>query len=99
MKRIRAFNDRFALVTTNFVGSMWCAYIFAIIAFWGLPAALSPGGIGLLYWISGDFLQLTLLSVIIVGQNLQASKTAELHQAVKEHHRLMKEIHAKLHRE
>ena len=66
------FNARFALACTAVVGSMWCAYAFAALAVSGLPAALKPGNIGLLFWISSDLLQLTLLSVIIVGQNLQA---------------------------
>ena len=65
-------NAHIALIITAFVGSMTCAWIFAGIAFAGLPQATGPGGIGLLYWISGSFLQLTLLSVIIVGQNIQA---------------------------
>lgn len=66
------FNSRLALMVTALVGSMWCAYVFGILAFAGLPTALKPGNIGLLFWISSDFLQLTLLSVIIVGQNIQA---------------------------
>ena len=66
------FNARLALVITAVVGSMFCAYAFALLAVAGLPTALKPGNIGLLFWISSDFLQLTLLSVIIVGQNIQA---------------------------
>jgi hypothetical protein len=65
-------NARIAVWITVGVGSMTCAWLFAILAFAGLPAALKPGNIGLLFWISSDFLQLTLLSVIIVGQNIQA---------------------------
>ena len=70
--RIVRFNSRFALISTIAVGSMWCAYLFALIAIAGLPTALQHGGIGPLFWFSSDFLQLTLLSVIIVGQNIQA---------------------------
>lgn len=65
-------NTWIALKITLVVGSMWCAYAFGLLAVSGLPAALKPGNIGLLFWISSDFLQLTLLSVIIVGQNIQA---------------------------
>lgn len=60
---------------------MTCAWLFAGLAFAGLPTALQPGNIGLLFWISSDFLQLTLLSVIIVGQNIlgrAADKRSEL---------------------
>lgn len=71
--RVVRFNARFAVICTAAVGSMWCAYLFGILAVAGLPTALKPGNIGLLFWISSDFLQLTLLSVIIVGQNVQAA--------------------------
>jgi hypothetical protein len=57
---------------TNAVGSMWCAYIFAAIAIYGLPAALKPGGEGIVSWVAQTFLQLVLLSIILVGGNTQA---------------------------
>ena len=66
-------NSKIAIWVTVGVGSMTCAWLFAILAIAGLPTALKPGNIGLLFWISSDFLQLTLLSVIIVGQNIQAA--------------------------
>jgi hypothetical protein len=50
-----------------------CAYVSAIVAFIGLPAALKPGGEGLIAWIAQTFLQLVLLSIIIVGQNIAAT--------------------------
>ena len=65
-------NAKIAVFLTNIVGSMWCAYVFAVIAFIGLPAALKPGGEGIIAWIAQTFLQLVLLSVIMVGQNVQA---------------------------
>jgi uncharacterized membrane protein YhdT len=61
-------NAKIAVWITVGVGSMTCAWLFA-----ALPAALKPGNIGFLFWFSSDLLQLTLLSVIIVGQNIQAS--------------------------
>ena len=61
-----------AVFLTNIVGSMWCAYVFAIIAFLGLRPALKPGGEGIIAWIAQTFLQLVLLSVIMVGQNVQS---------------------------
>ncbi len=67
------FNSWLALKITNAVGSMWCAYVFTAIALVGLPAALRPGGEGIISWIAQTFLQLVLLSVIIVGQNVQAA--------------------------
>jgi hypothetical protein len=68
----KRFNAKIAIWVTVGVGSMSCAWAFAILALAGLPTALKPGNIGLLFWISSDLLQLTLLSVIIVGQNIQA---------------------------
>jgi hypothetical protein len=72
VKRVNGINAKIAVFLTNIVGSMWCAYAFAIIAFIGLPAALRPGGEGIISWIAQTFLQLVLLSVIMVGQNVQA---------------------------
>jgi hypothetical protein len=72
VKRADGINAKIAVFLTNVVGSMWCAYAFAILAFIGLPAALKPGGEGIISWIAQTFLQLVLLSVIMVGQNVQA---------------------------
>ena len=66
-------NAKVAVWITVGVGSMTCAYAFAVLAVAGLPVALKPGNIGFLFWFSSDLLQLTFLSVIIVGQNIQAS--------------------------
>ena len=70
--RADGFNAKVAVFLTNIVGSMWCAYVFAAIALVGLPAALKPGGEGIIAWIAQTFLQLVLLSVIMVGQNVQS---------------------------
>jgi hypothetical protein len=66
------FNSWLAVQITKVVGSMWCAYFFAAIAIYGLPAALKPGGEGIVSWIAQTFLQLVLLSIILVGGNIQA---------------------------
>ena len=70
---IDRFNTSFALKITGAVGSMWCAYIFAGIALFGLPSAIGNGVGGIVQWIAQTFLQLVLLSIIIVGQNVQAA--------------------------
>jgi hypothetical protein len=70
--RANGVNAKIAVFLTNVVGSMWCAYVFAIIALIGLPPALRPGGEGIIAWIAQTFLQLVLLSVIMVGQNVQS---------------------------
>lgn len=74
-------NARIAMWVTMAVGSMTCAWLFAALAFAGLPTALKPGNIGFLFWFSSDLLQLTLLSVIIVGQNIQAQAADKRAQA------------------
>lgn len=66
------FNGRLALIITNAVGTMWCAYLFAIIALISLPAAIQGGTSTLISWIAQTFLQLVLLSVIMVGQRVAA---------------------------
>jgi hypothetical protein len=72
VQRANGVNAKIAVFLTNIVGSMWCAYVFAIIALIGLRPALRPGGEGIIAWIAQTFLQLVLLSVIMVGQNVQS---------------------------
>ena len=72
VRRANGVNAKIAVFLTNVVGSMWCAYAFAAIALIGLRPALKPGGEGIIAWIAQTFLQLVLLSVIMVGQNVQS---------------------------
>ena len=72
VERADGVNAKIAVFLTNIVGSMWCAYVFGVIALIGLPPALKPGGEGIIAWIAQTFLQLVLLSVIMVGQNVQS---------------------------
>lgn len=65
------FNTWLAIKTTNAVGTMWCAYVFSVLAIVGIPAALAPGGVGAMNWFTEEFIQLVLLSVIMVGQLIQ----------------------------
>lgn len=83
---VRKFNNSFAVKITNGVGSMWSAYIFALISLMSLPAILvlvlpslrhnfpnwiiTASVITLIAWVSQNFLQLVLLPVIMVGQNV-----------------------------
>ena len=67
-------NAKLAVLITNAVGSMWCAYLFGALALVSLPSALRSGDtVIIVSWVSQTFLQLVLLSVIIVGQNVQAA--------------------------
>jgi hypothetical protein len=76
------FNGRVALIVTTVVGTMWCAYAFAILALVALPSAIHSGDpLAIIQWISQTFIQLVLLSVIMVGQNISArasDKRAEM---------------------
>jgi hypothetical protein len=63
------FNGKVALILTTVVGTMWCAYAFGVLALIALPSATgSP--LLLIQWVSQTFIQLVMLSVIMVGQNI-----------------------------
>jgi hypothetical protein len=86
MRKISAFNEKLAAKITSGVATMWCAYIFAIIALISLPSALKSGDlITIVSWIAQTFLQLVLLSIIMVGQNVASAgveqKIDETHTA------------------
>lgn len=99
------FNKRVAIAATRMVGSMSCAWAFCLIALVSLPAVLtlafhvkwfphwlvSAGLIALVAWVAQTFLQLVLLSVIMVGQSVQSlasdarsAKTFEDAEAIKD---------------
>ena len=83
---LNKFNNSLALKITNGVGSMWSAYLFALLSLCSLPAILvtldkslstdfpafiiKASVITLIAWISQNFLQLVLLPIIMVGQNV-----------------------------
>ena len=67
-------NAKIGLMITLGVGTMICAYIFAIVALISLPSAINSHNLTIIIaWISSNFLQLVLLPIIIVGQNIQAA--------------------------
>jgi uncharacterized membrane protein len=71
-------NTRIAVALTRSVGTMWTAYTFMGLAVVGLLAILglfSPIVALLVVWISQTFLQLTLLPIIMVGQNVLGRKS------------------------
>ena len=70
---VNRFNTRVALLITRAVGSMWCAYAFALFDLISLPDAIRAGAAAVVSWVAQTFLQLVLLSVIMVGQNVQAA--------------------------
>lgn len=68
---------KLAVWLTKSVGTMLCAYLFAVLALLGLPGALPPIVAQWVQWTSQTFIQLTMLSVIMVGQGIIGRK-AEL---------------------
>jgi hypothetical protein len=88
MSEVDGFNAKLAVVITHAVGSMAMAYIFSVIALTSLPAILieagvltssdvpkfltKPGLILIVAWIAQTFIQLVLLSIIMVGQDVQS---------------------------
>jgi hypothetical protein len=79
------FNAAVAVKITDGVGTMWCAYAFAALALVSLPDAIRSGNaVVIVSWISQTFLQLVLLSIIIVGQNVLAAAADKRSEATYE---------------
>lgn len=90
-RRENRFNDWLAIKITKIVGTMWCAYAFAGLALISLPAAIRGGTATLISWIAQTFLQLVLLSIIMVGQNIAAKKSdRQLEQTYRDSEELLK---------
>jgi hypothetical protein len=69
------FNRKLAQLITSGVGTMACAYLFALIALISLPKAIaSHDVIVIVSWVAQTFLQLVLLSIIMVGQQISSEK-------------------------
>jgi len=67
--------EKVAILITNAVGTMWCAILFTILALISLPDAIAGGKATIISWIAQTFLQLVLLSIIMVGQNIQSKRS------------------------
>jgi low affinity Fe/Cu permease len=84
MSKISNFNTKLAAKITSGVATMWCAYIFAALALISLPSALKTGDVVVIVaWVAQTFLQLVLLSIIMVGQNVAS---AAVEQKINETH-------------
>jgi len=85
---VNHFNDWLAAKVTAGVATMWCAYSFAALAVYGFPwHNPAPGAV--VQWTSQEFIQLVLLSVIMVGQDVQARRMTELHEKHDTLHKLV----------
>lgn len=67
------FNQKLAITLTKAVGTMICAYVFAILAIIGFPG-FQATPTQWVQWISQTFIQLVMLSVIMVGQSILGRK-------------------------
>jgi len=75
---MKRFNLWLANKITAGVATMWCAYLFAGIALISLPKALQTrDSIVIVSWIAQTFLQLVLLSIIMVGQKVQSESVEQ----------------------
>lgn len=72
-KATASFNNKLAILLTKAVGTMICAYVFALLAIIGFPG-LKATPTQWVQWISQTFIQLVMLSVIMVGQSILGHK-------------------------
>jgi hypothetical protein len=94
---MRRFNEWLATKISAGVGTMWCAYLFTALALVSLPASIASGSpVVVVAWIAQTFLQLVLLSVILVAQNLQATKQSVHTEMLTDLHLKADLTHAKL---
>ena len=86
---VEGVNAKVAVLITSGVGTMACAYLFCLIALVSLPEILiqanvipagdvphflnNQGLILIVAWIAQTFIQLVLLSIIMVGQRVQSA--------------------------
>ncbi len=100
MIKFSQINDNIALFLTTIVSSMWCAYAFAFLALISLPTAIHSGLGSIISWTAQTFLQLVLLSVIMVGQDIQSRKTEERaeqdHLTIMAEFDVLKDMHSEL---
>jgi len=99
---MKRFNLWLADKITSGVATMWCAYIFAGIALISLPEALKSGNtIVIVAWVAQTFLQLILLSIIMVGQKVHSAnlerQITETHEAAVIELQQLKELTSKIH--
>ncbi len=71
LKKKKSFNDKFALWIATHVGSMYCFYLFNVLAFLSVKAAFETHNlVPIVNWVSSNWIQLVLLPAIMVAQNV-----------------------------
>lgn len=97
--RMRHFNDWLADHITRAVGTMWAAYVFAVLTLVSLPAVIATGSIVVfIQWVGSVFLQLVLLPIIMVGQRKHKAEVRSLHEKHDRNHKSLKKLHEKIDR-
>lgn len=76
LKKEKSFNDKFAIWIATHVGSMYCFYLFNVIAFLSAESAFRTHDlVPIINWISSNWIQLILLPAIMVAQNVAQRAT------------------------
>jgi hypothetical protein len=76
LKKDKSFNDKFAVWIATHVGSMYCFYLFNVIAFLSAKAAFETHNlVPIVNWVSSNWIQLVLLPAIMVAQNVAQKAT------------------------
>jgi len=87
VKRENNFNDKFAVWIATHVGSMYCFYLFNVIALLSAKSAFGTHDlVPIVNWISSNWIQLILLPAIMVAQNVAQKATDAKSQS--DHHTL-----------
>lgn len=70
------FNQRFAVWIGTHVGSMYCFYLFNVIALLSAKSAFETHNlVPIINWVSSNWIQLILLPAIMVAQNIAQDAT------------------------
>ena len=74
--KVNQFNNRFAGWIGTHVGSMYCFYLFNVIALLSAQAAFETHNlVPIINWVSSNWIQLVLLPAIMVAQNVAQAAT------------------------
>ena len=88
---MKNFNDKLAVFIADHVGSMYCAYLFAIVGIMGVVGALTGNTklVLIVGAVSGYFLQLVLLPIIMVADKISSERVKthinKKHEELKTH--------------
>jgi hypothetical protein len=76
LKKEKNFNDKLAVWIGTHVGSMYCFYLFNVIAFLSFKSAIDTHNlVPIINWVSSNWIQLVLLPAIMVAQNVAQEAT------------------------